>query len=638
MGSKKDQLFRILQQAGIPVTGKQLADALGVSTRTIISYIKQINLQNQTPAILSSQEGYYLNNVAEFISERSSLALPQDRQQRFVYLLKLLLLSPKNGVDVFDLADEMMISYSLLKKEIVGFNDTLKAFNISIVSRNNVITINGRERDKRRVMSAFMRKEQQGSLLNVEQLQEYFGKDIIDRISAIIKDEVHKSNSSINDFSLLNLLLHLSIVTNRLMLGQSLPEENAAPIEFRDASCSEGIAHDIIQAVEQEFGVTLNPVERTQMSSLIQAHIHIVGYQTVEPPEELKDNELFLFLTYVMEQIKHTFYLDFTSVTFLVPFTLHVSNLLIRLANNIYIENPLKDTFRNSSTFLYDVAVEVMNNVSAHYHIQENISDDEFSFIVMHLVLEMERQRQDEASVRCLLYLPKYLNIEKEIPSKLSSRFENMMEIIAVVNVEEEIRNYNYDVLVSFVNISAASTKKFVKISPLLSYADYSKLDDAITAVSQAKMLENFKTVFPFFFEEKNYFYCEDNMEQYDVIHLLCDNLVTSGYVGMDFEEYVIAREKAISTAYVNFSVPHAVCQSVNSQCVSVFVSPKGIQWGDRTVHCVMLMAVEPHGLNEFQTMYNALVLLLLETDCINRLKKCRSFTEFQNLVLSISL
>lgn len=638
MSDKKNQLFRILQQNGATMTGKQLAQSLGVSTRTVISYIKQINAQGSTPVILSSQDGYFLNSQANYTVEKADLELPQDRQQRFLYLLKLLLLSRKDGVNAFDLADEMMISYSSLKKEMVSFNEALKAFHISLVSRNNVISIEGRERDKRRVMSTFIRKEQQGSLLNLDQLQEYFGDDMIRRISIIIKEEVHKGNSTINDFSLLNLLLHLSIITNRLLLGQSLADEGGTTIELHESSGSELIAYNIICGVEKEFGVTLNSVERAQMSSLIQAHIHIIGDQTTDPAEELRDNELFQFLTYVMDEIKHTFYLDFTDLAFLVPFTLHISNLMIRLSNNILIENPVKDTFRNSSAFLYDVAVEVMRQVSTHYHIQEAISDDEFSFIVMHLALEMERQRVDEANVRCLLYLPKYLNIEKDIASKLSSRFENVMEIIAVVNVEEDIQHYDYDVLVSFVNVSAASTKRFVRISPLLDRSDYTKLDDAITAVSQAKMLENLKTDFPFFFEEQNFFYCQKDMEQYEVIHLICENLVKGGYVGTDFEERVIAREKAISTAYVNFAVPHAVCQSVGSQCVSVFLSPKGIRWGDRLVHCVMLMAVDPHGLNEFQAMYNALVVLLLETDCVERLKKCATFEQFQQLILNSNL
>ena len=638
MASKKDMLIRILQNTGSSVIGKQLAAELGVTTRSVITYIKQINDQSDTPVILSSQEGYSLNTSVDYMGKTPELVLPQDRQQRFMYLLKVLLLDQKDGINAFDLADDMMISYSMLKKEISGFNDTLKAFDLSIISRNNMVSISGREKNKRRVMSAFIRREQQGSVLNLNQLQVYFGEDMIQRISTIIKNEVHKGNSSINDFSLLNLLLHLSVITNRLLLGQSLSDENAYPIVLHESSSAERIAGHIISGVEREFGVVLNPIERMQMNTLIQAHIHVMDEQSADPAGELRDNELFLFLSYVMNVIKHTYYLDFTSPAFLVPFTLHVSNLLIRLTNNISIENPVKDTFRNTSAFLYDVAVEIMNRVAQQYNVSKQINDDEFSFIVMHLALEMERQRQDESSVRCMLYLPKYLNMEKGIPGKLSQRFEDMMEIVAVVNAEEEIKNYNYDLLVSFVNLTSASSKRFVKISPMLSYTDYSKLDDAITAVRQAKMLESFKTAFPFFFEAKNYFYCEQSLSQDEVIHLLCENLTEHCYVREDFEEAVIARERAISTAYINFAVPHAVCQSVKNQCVSVFVSPNGIQWADRTVNCVMLMSVSPLGLNEFQMMYNALVILLLETDCVEKIKKCNTFAEFQKVILTSNL
>lgn len=634
MGGKTDRLFRLLQSNAC-MTGKQLARELGVTPRTVINYIRQINEQSGAPVIISSPAGYSLNSASHYDLPAPAQDIPQDRQQRFLYLLKLLLLSPRTGVDAFDLADEMLVSYSLLKKEIAGFNDTLKAFRISIVSHNNIISIEGSERDKRRVVSAFIRKEQQGNVLDLEQLQNYFGEEMIRCVSRIIREEVQRGDSSINDFSLLNLLLHLCIVIDRLRLGQSLREETANPIRLHVSADSGEVAHRIIERVEAAYGVTLGPIDRAQMTSLIQAHIHTIGCQAADPAEELRDNELFVFLKETMEELRHTFYLDFTSLDFLVPFTLHVSNLLLRLTNHIQIENPVKDTFRDSSAFLYDVAVALMNRLTIRYGITEKVSDDEFSFIVMHLALEMERQRHNAANVRCLLYFPKYLTIAQDLPARLQQRFEDSMEIVAVVDSREGVQTHDFDILISYVDAAPFAAGRFVRISPVPTFADYTRLDEAITAVAEAKLLENFRLVFPFYFEEKNFFFREDAMVQQDAIHLLCRNLVEGGYVDADFEARVLDREKAISTAYDSFALPHAVSPGVRSACVSVLVCPGGIRWEEKTVFCVMLMAVDPQELTDFQTMYNALSLRLLEADFVEHMKKCPTFPAFQKLMLT---
>ena len=218
MNRKKEQLLQILQRSNDPITGKELSKMLDVSTRTIINYIKEFNRDSKEAFILSGQEGYYIDRSVSFESEETDG--PQDRSQRMFHILKTLLLSENEGIDSFELADDMYISYSLLKKEIAQFNTILKPYDVSIVSRNNIITINGEEKAKRRVMTSFIQKDQGDNILNEEKLRQCFSEDLIDTISQIIKANVHNADAYINEFSRLNLLLHLSIVANRLMFGK----------------------------------------------------------------------------------------------------------------------------------------------------------------------------------------------------------------------------------------------------------------------------------------------------------------------------------------------------------------------------------------------------------------------------------
>ncbi|MBR6232268.1 MAG: PTS sugar transporter subunit IIA [Erysipelotrichaceae bacterium] len=633
MNRKKEQLLQILQRSNDPITGKELSKMLDVSTRTIINYIKEFNRDSKEAFILSGQEGYYIDRSVSFESEETDG--PQDRSQRMFHILKTLLLSENEGIDSFELADDMYISYSLLKKEIAQFNTILKPYDVSIVSRNNIITINGEEKAKRRVMTSFIQKDQGDNILNEEKLRQCFSEDLIDTISQIIKANVHNADAYINEFSRLNLLLHLSIVANRLMFGKQLNSENKTVRKISDRS--EALSDHIISDVERAFHITMNAAEYAQMSALIQSHVHLGEPEGLSSGQK-RENGLYEDVRSIMEEVYEKYYLDMLNDNFLVPFSLHIENLLLRLSQNILIENPIKETFRSSSPFLYDVALYIVERIKERYDVKEEVSDNELTFLVMHLALELERQKQDSNNVSCLMYFPKYLGMETSLVNKIRIHFEDVITIAGVIHSQDEIDDYDYDILISFVNADVPIFKKYVKISPLLSQADYGILNDAITAAAQEKLLVHFRKVFPLFFKEENVEIIKEESDKYSLLKRMSKTLQDNGYVTEGFVEKVIQREEAISTGYINFAVPHGVGNEVKEQTVAVAILPEGLEWSGRKVYCVMLMAVDPETLDEFQQMYNALLLLLMETDAVEQLKKITTFTDFRKTLLNTNV
>ena len=93
-----------------------------------------------------------------------------------------------------------------------------------------------------------------------------------------------------------------------------------------------------------------------------------------------------------------------------------------------------------------------------------------------------------------------------------------------------------------------------------------------------------------------------------------------------------------ISTGYINFAVPHGVGSEVREQSVAVELLPNGVKWGEKLVYCVMLMSVDPETLEDFQNMYNALLLLLMETDLVTQLRKVSDFKGFSKIMLSTNM
>ena len=339
MSQKNEQLIRILKQAPSHCTGKELAAELGVSPRTVINYVNRINESREEPLILSDGTGYYLNRSASAEIAEDDDNIPQDRAQRMFYLLRLLLLSGDDGVDAFDLADELAISYSLLKKEISGFNALLQSYGIRICSRNNLITVEGEEYAKRKAVTALVQKYQGDVMLTMDILRTCFPDDIPDITEKILQEILEENSVYINDFSRLNLILHLSIVISRLRTGHALESEDT--VRTTD---NHSLPLSILKRIEETFRIRMNPAEKEQMETLIRSHIHL----TTRDITDTQETELENFLKEVMEQVRTLYYLDLTDPVFLIPFSLHIKNLLLRLQKNIQIDSKSRSSIHPS--------------------------------------------------------------------------------------------------------------------------------------------------------------------------------------------------------------------------------------------------------------------------------------------------
>ena len=631
MNERQRKLISILQSKSSPVTGKKLGKELNITRRTVINDINSINSENREQIILSSEAGYYLNHSN---LKKEGNGIPQNRIERTAYLVHVLMLEHPEGVNVFDLSNDLLISYSLLKKEINDFNQQYRDMGVAIVSHSNVLQIEGNERQKRKLMTSMIHRQQGDSMLDIEQLRVYFGAEMIDDILAIFKRHIDKSDVYINDFSKMNLILHVVIAVSRVCNGNTLSD--IAEYPALPSTPLKDVAEDIIHEIEMRFHVHLSSGDHFQLLALLESHMHTASTPVWRVNSEYADQLQLRFLKEIMEEVAVKYYLDFSNYEFLVPFSLHVQNMLIRLDKNIRIENPIKETFRNSSPFLYDIAWFIAEEILKRNNIDKEVDDNELTFIVMHLELELQRQQINDSTIKALLYFPHYLGIEKDLATKIQTHFEEQMTIIGTVSSEDDILQNSYDLLITFVKPSSRVSGRIVHISPMLSTTDWGNISDALTQAQHEKLMSHFRNVFPLFFDPKNYLTTEKkDIDKSTAIHMICDRLCSNNYTGTRFELAVQDREKAISTAYLNFAAPHAVSTEVYSETIGVLMAPNGIMWDSKIIRGVFLMAIRPDHLADFQHMYNGLLLLLLETNIVERISSSSDFDTFRKIMLN---
>ena len=149
------KLLTVLKQSDTPLSSRQLSSLLSVSDRSVRNYIKE--LRNAGEQITANENGYLwigIKNDEPDSPDNKSQALFAfaTPEERINYIIEKLILA-KSGLDLYDLADSIYISYSTIEKDMIRVKKKLALFNLSIHRQNGTIDIVGEEHHTRALFS-----------------------------------------------------------------------------------------------------------------------------------------------------------------------------------------------------------------------------------------------------------------------------------------------------------------------------------------------------------------------------------------------------------------------------------------------------------------------------------------------------
>lgn len=210
------ELIRILTKHP-NLTAAALSEHLKVSPRSVKNYVRSINEQ-YPGTINSSRTGYEINieNAALILNAPIS-SIPQNSKERIIYIAtKLINLGLEKEIDIYDLSEEIFVSISTLRKDISKVKNMLNKYDLELVCRGDILKIQGTEKNKRKMLSTIIYQESSSNFVNLRSIQNVFPDIDI----AFIKNTILKAFTDfhyfINDYSLLNLILHIAISVDRI--------------------------------------------------------------------------------------------------------------------------------------------------------------------------------------------------------------------------------------------------------------------------------------------------------------------------------------------------------------------------------------------------------------------------------------
>ena len=629
MRRKQEELINYLYTHNEKVTANILSKALNLSIRTIKSYIAELNM-NYPSLISSSNRGYVIDKVKANSLLQYKDDIPQDYESRCIYIIKKTLLEKQDYIDIFDLCEELFISYSTLKKDIYKMNTSFANFKITFSSENNKLHVGGSEQNKRKLISHVMSEEVSGNFLNLTLLQESFPDYDLDDACTLIKDICKQHHYYLNDFSCVNFILHVTIMVSRINHGNHIINNNEL-IQVTNKN-DEKIAKELCLALEQVFNVSFNSSEILEIYILFKNNANYINNEN-ENVSLLVSDEIIQITKNIIKNVDEHFFINLNSDNFITPFMLHLKNLKNRLIKNNLLKNPMLDSIKISCPTIYDISTFIAYQLTLSFH--ENVNEDEIAFIALHVGTEIERQKKEETKVSCLLLCPEYLNITSTLHKKIMMDFGDQLTIQKSISFENEILGNNFDLLITTVPVLESTNYFTVLLPPFPMSYEKNKILDAIIRIENTKKSQILTNNLNFYFNEKLFYSMNEDISKSAVINELAERMINLGYVEENFKEEIWKRETASSTAFMNIAIPHPMKMSAYKTSIGVVISHKGIDWGNQHfVNVVFMIAFNKIDNKHFHALYESLVLLFNEPIVISEIKKCKNFNDFKDIVI----
>jgi lichenan operon transcriptional antiterminator len=636
--SKHIELLEILQHENNWVTAGFLSRKMNVSVRSIKNYISEIN-QYKSNIIESCSQGYrVINENARTLLADNSMLFPQTPQERVYYIIKKLIVS-REEVNIYDLSDEIYVSSATIKSDLMKVKRKLNDFDIFLKSSNDNLVLEGTEKNKRKLMSAVLYEESNENFLNISAIQDAFPQ--LD--AAYIKESVikifNKYHYFINDYSLYNLVIHIAISLDRILNNHiiSVDAKNKIDMNQRDFE----LISEVVNTLEEGFHVKYSETEKYELYLLLMSKVTALDYKNIHSInlKELIGEECLRIVNRIITSLNDYYYIDlseqeFSKQDFLVRFSLHIKNLLVRSKNNYFCKNPLTKTIKSTYPFIYDVAVFISNIIKEELDII--INDDEISYIALHIGAILEEQKSLNNKVSCIILCPSYYDMNIKIIDKIKNHFYDSLVITHVITSEDELStDIKSDIILSTVSLKKLKEKSFVFITPFVNDVDIKNILNEIANVKQQKknkaLRDNLTTLFLPDLFQKNKAY----RDEVDVIESISKIMHHGNYVDSNFASEVLEREKMSSTAFNNIAIPHTMKMNALHTSAYVLINEKPIKWGDNNVHIVLMLAINKNEKRAFKDIFESITSILSEEENIKKIINCNTYDEFINVIIS---
>lgn len=612
-----------------------LADAFGVTSRTIRNRITRINEGAGRAVIESSHKGYRL---AAPVPEGDHGHRPQadaliDTMEKRAGFIVRRLIGSVDPLDIYELADELCVSDSTFQVCLKRARDEVRPFHLSIERKRNTVALAGTELDKRHFITHLISTRDPAGFLSLASSDLLSNIGSAPAVLAMVAEELSHANLEHTDFGLNNIVLHVLVMADRVRSGSVMADGarasevlESAPYRASRAICHR-LAHELGRSMPHEGGEneayylalviatnTREPLDRSMGEHDLASYIDPRSIALTE------DAVRALETTYCLEPFDEQF---------VIRMAVHIHSLLHRAKAGSFARNPLTRRTKDSYPLFYDMAVFFANMLSRGADVE--INEDEIAFLAFHIGGYFENSRPDNSKLTCCFLFIDYHDIHRAALERIRSRYEGQLAITSALPLSAcDPRTLSHDIVFSPVPLEAPRAGNVIVVGPFLTDAEMKRLDREVAAAMREKegarlteTLHHF--MMPQLFQREHY-----EPDATAMIHHLAAECIREGLCRPEFTDEVLRRETLSPTAFGNsLAVPHSMSAAATRSFLSIVINSKPMPWGDQEVKMIMMLGISEVDRPSFHLLFDNLLEILSERDSVELLLRSTGYDDF---------
>ena len=640
---RQDRLLSLLSRDEEWVTAGALADVLGVTPRSIRSYVNAINSTGAPgapgapgatvlAAIDSGPLGYRINRDGVVAYRAATVGpeggTPRDRLHTIVRAL----LDDDDGIDVFATADALHVSSSTFEADLSRVRALLSDDALQLDRAGPRVALRGPESAKRRLISRLAHDEMDDGRFDLEALRRTLGAgqvgvESLGAFKADLAGELGRGGYFVNEYGISDVLMHIGIAVDRVSRHRELEGGRGEASTETPLVADDAVLDALRRLVAEHFSVELGNDDLQHLATLLMTRVVTPGPDATGSGVGAAggigarlDPAVHEAVRSAVSRAASEFLVDIEHDDFIDRLTLHVQNLLHRARVRAYSRNPLTRSIKSSYPMIFEVAVFIASALQEHGGIE--IHDDEIAYIAMHVGGRLEQSRRRDVALTATIVCPGYYELHELLRSSIARSLGGQIEVIGVeTRGDPDWASLPGDLVLTTID-PPPRDERVVRVQPFLTELDVERVRAAVTKMRRTRRLARLRAELLRYFHPETFVrtITPDGGEE-GVIRELGALLVQRGVIDDGYVERTIERERLSSTAFTDaLAVPHAMQMSASQTSIAIAVNEQSIPWGDGRVQVVALVAFSESDRAAFQTVFEQFVEVFSERESVQRI------------------
>lgn len=654
-----NDLLNILIEAETPMTGNMLAEAIGMSPRSIQTYIQALKelLDLYGYKLISKRgTGFYIEgDISKKAEIRASVGCGEkqgDVQQKRLHKLLNFLFEFEGKNTLSTLSEELLVSKGTVKNDIEHLNVWMKHYGVSIESRRNVgVVFVGNELLIRAAYKEYRYKcieslPQTDTEFSEDNsvMEKYMGNSLNNfrRVFPEIPAQLliqsiqfaeHKLELRFTDTSRKNLLEYISLLLKRPLHPPELPPDEKMCNKVRNLR-EYAVSSEILKELGKKLGLWFDEHEQYYLAVCLQVNARQYKDEKVFYTPHRSDEDNYLKAKQIVQHITEITGNQFTyNRENYLPLVRYIARMQMKSVHNIeFFAGQILPFFQGNHNIL-------LACLSSHNTLAKILGFEIATSDLLYLAMLLEDIALPHRNIVRAVYISQD---ERNIARCQTRLLESM---IPQLKVEAIIPHDSLDNMLGMLDIFHQddvlflSTRPFPSriypqhqavISSRISDEDGAMILHVISDMQFSKNAQNAKKKPPLILFNKKY----DSLE--DAIRKGCALMKEKGYVTDDFEHSVLQREQ-ISTTILEKGIaiphgsPHFVRQS--SLCVIRPAEPVSNKNGAIPVDLIFLLAAGNTPPEDAKTFSKRVFRLISDDIVLDWLRQAKSKEELAQLL-----